>query len=340
MSDAFDVLRADTTPIDPPDHVRIRLRRLLVTELEQTMTDTAPATTTTPATAPATATVTAYLTVRGASAAIDFYVAAFGAVEDQRMVSHDGRIGHAEITIGTTRMSLADEYPEAGVVGPATLGGSTTTFQLTVDDADRAMARAVEHGATMERPAADQFHGSRNGVIRDPFGHRWMLSAPIPGFGGDAAYEAGAAEIGFEVQRRRQAPLPHDQATHDQADHQVKAHSTGDLYYFTLPVRDLACGQAFFGAVLGWQFPDPANGHVGNISAPPGGLESMPSPSSSAGARLWFVVPDIHAAVARVRESGGTAAEPVYYDSGWAAECADDQGTEFHLSVPVADYTR
>ena len=115
----------------------------------------------------------------------------------------------------------------------------------------------------------------------------------------------------------------------------MKHHDRGDLFYFTLPTKDLVRAQAFFGALLGWQFAAPDAGHAENIAAPPGGLH--------AGAQqidLWFVVEDIHAAAEQVRALGGTAQEPVLYDSGWDVECTDDQGTPFHLSVPAAKYTR
>ena len=100
---------------------------------------------------------------------------------------------------------------------------------------------------------------------------------------------------------------------------------------------DLAKAQAFFGEVLGWRFDDPTAGHVSNIAAPPGGVRPADEP---AGAELWFVVADIHSAVDAVRRMGGTASEPVLYESGWAAECTDDQGTKFNLSVPSEQYSR
>jgi predicted enzyme related to lactoylglutathione lyase len=116
----------------------------------------------------------------------------------------------------------------------------------------------------------------------------------------------------------------------------VKHHERGDLYYFTLPTKDLARAETFFGAVLGWQFADdPEQGHIGNISAPPGGLRAGHDTYD-----LWFAVDDITAAVELVRAQGGTSTEPVLYDSGWAAECTDDQGTRFCLSVPADKYTR
>ena len=135
-------------------------------------------------------TLTPYLIVKGAAAALDFYKEAFGAVEEMRLTDPAGRIGHAEIMIGDSHLMLADEHPEFGALGPATLGGSPVTLHLEVDDADAAADRAVAAGATLLRPVADQFHGNRSGMVADPFGHKWFLSAEI---------EAVSAE---EMQRR------------------------------------------------------------------------------------------------------------------------------------------
>ena len=326
-TDPFDALRADTTAIDPAPRFASDLRARLADAL-------ATPTLATPAlAAPAVARgVTPYLTVRGAAAAIDFYVAAFGAVEHHRLVGEDGRIGHAEILIGGTRLAIADEYPEYDVHGPESLGGATTAFTIDVDDADAAVARAVAAGATVVREVGDQFHGHRTGAVRDPFGHRWNLSAPLPAFT-DADYVRESAAVGFTHVAGNDDLAGHE-GTGVAVHHQWKRYRAGDLYYFTLPTRDVARAQRFFAAVLGWAFDDPDNGHVGNIAAPPGGVNA----GDDRGARLWFVVDDIHAAVDRVRAAGGTAQAPVEYASGWAADCVDDQGTEFSLSVPSAQY--
>ncbi len=263
----------------------------------------------------ATQTITAYLSVRNAAEALAFYAEAFGAVEQSRLIGDDGRIGHSEIIIGSSKLMLADEYPEADIVGPQTRGGPTCSFTIEVPDVDAAFEHAVASGAIIERPVADQFHGNRMGTLRDPFGHRWTLSTPIAGFQ-RAEYAAASKAEGFELVD----------------SHHLKHHQRGDLYYFTLPTPDLARAQAFFAEVLGWQFPVPDNGHIGNISAPPGALTGDE-------AVLYFVVDDINAAVVKVRELGGTAASPVLYDSGWSADCTDDQGTRFSLSVPAKKYT-
>ena len=315
MNDPFDALRITDTPLDPRPEFAAQLRSALATQLENDMTQTETST------LPAAQTITAYISVRNAAAALAFYIGAFDAVEVSRLVGDDGRIGHAEMMIGTSKLMLADEYPEIDSVGPETRGGPTCSFTIEVPDVDASFERAVAAGATIERPVADQFHGNRMGWVRDPFGHRWTLSTPIAGFD-RAGYAKAASDDGFELIESRQ----------------LKKHAQGDLYYFTLPVHDLSRAQAFFGAVLGWQFPDPQQGHVANISAPPGGVNEVTGDASTR-PQLWFVVDDIHAAVATVRALGGTADDPVLYDSGWSADCVDDQGTTFNLSVPARKYT-
>jgi uncharacterized glyoxalase superfamily protein PhnB len=120
-----------------------------------------------------------YFRVRDAAKAIEFYNRAFGAEEIFRLNEPGGRDGHAEIRIGGTVVMLADEHPEYGILGPESVGGTTFGFHLHVDNADAFAERAIAAGATLIRPLADQFYGERSGVVRDPFGHEWMLGHQI-----------------------------------------------------------------------------------------------------------------------------------------------------------------
>ncbi|MBL9028488.1 MAG: VOC family protein [Myxococcales bacterium] len=120
-----------------------------------------------------------YLRVRNAPAAIAFYTAAFGAREKLRLTEPSGRVGHAELDFGGTTIMVSEEYPEMGILGPASLGGTSFSVHLHVDDADAAVARAVEAGATVVRPLRDQFYGERSGAVRDPFGHDWLIGHEI-----------------------------------------------------------------------------------------------------------------------------------------------------------------
>ena len=121
----------------------------------------------------------AYLHVRDAEQAIDFYAAAFGAREKVRLTEPGGRIGHAELDFDGKTLMLADEFPEYGIAGPETIGGSAVTIHLHVDDADEVIRRAVDAGARIEMEPKDHFHGERSGAVRDPFGHRWTIGHSI-----------------------------------------------------------------------------------------------------------------------------------------------------------------
>ena len=121
----------------------------------------------------------AYLRVKDAARAIDFYRRAFGATEKFRLCEPSGRVGHAELDFGGTTLMLSDEFPEYGIQGPQTLGGTTLSMHLHVDDADAVIRRAVGAGATIVRPATDQFYGERSGTLRDPFGHEWNVGCEI-----------------------------------------------------------------------------------------------------------------------------------------------------------------
>src|SRR5258708_6021781 len=120
--------------------------------------------------------VTPHLVIKGAAAAIDFYKNAFGATEVMRLPQPDGRVGHAEITMGDSRIMLADEFPEMNIVGPKTLGNSPVSLLLYADDVDSTVERAVALGAKIKRPVEDHFYGDRSGAIEDPFGHQWTIA--------------------------------------------------------------------------------------------------------------------------------------------------------------------
>ena len=123
--------------------------------------------------------VFAYLRVRDAAKAIDFYTRAFGARERFRLTEPNGRVGHAELEIGPAVLMLSDEYPEYDLKGPQSLGATTFSMHLHVDNADAAMQRAVDAGATQLRAPTDQFYGERGGTLRDPFGHEWLIGHSI-----------------------------------------------------------------------------------------------------------------------------------------------------------------
>jgi len=121
----------------------------------------------------------AYLRVHDTAEAIDFYARAFGAKEIFRLTEPSGRVGHAEMSIGPTTVMLADENPEHGIHGPRSLGGTTFSIHLHVDNVDEAFTQALNAGASIVRPLQDQFYGERSGTVRDPFGHEWLLGGHL-----------------------------------------------------------------------------------------------------------------------------------------------------------------
>jgi uncharacterized glyoxalase superfamily protein PhnB len=219
MPDPFDVLRVPTTPIDPDPVFAAKLRARLAHALDLpegvTVSDLALGEgEVEDVSGLSRAVITPYLAVSGARAALDWYREAFGArLRGDPIVMPDGRIGHAELDISGAPVMLSDEHPEIGVTAPLPGGGSQVTIHLQLDDVDGTIDRAVSAGATLERAAADYEYG-RNGVVRDPFGHRWMVSAPpVP------------------------AGLGH-----------------GDIGYVSLWVPDAEKAAAFFSSVLGWRY--------------------------------------------------------------------------------------
>jgi PhnB protein len=122
--------------------------------------------------------VTPYLIIKGASNAIEFYKKAFGAVELFRFPAPGGKIGHAEIKIGDSPIMLADEYPEMGYgyTSPQTVGGSSVSIMIYVEDVDTTFKQAIAAGGKEQRPVKDQFYGDRTGTLEDPFGHIWHVA--------------------------------------------------------------------------------------------------------------------------------------------------------------------
>jgi PhnB protein len=123
--------------------------------------------------------ITPYLFIKGAAAAIEFYKSVFGATERMRMPGADGRIMHAELKIGDSIVMLSDENPKVGALSPQTVGGTASGVNVYVADVDAAAQKAVDLGAQLVRPVANQFYGDRTGSIIDPFGHLWFVATHV-----------------------------------------------------------------------------------------------------------------------------------------------------------------
>ena len=121
-------------------------------------------------------TLTPHLICEGAADAIDYYVEAFGAVEQARLAAPNGLLMHAMLKIGDSSLMLADAMPECGSKGAKALNGSPVYLHLYVEDVDAVFDRAVKAGGKVIMPPQDMFWGDRYGQIEDPSGHKWSLA--------------------------------------------------------------------------------------------------------------------------------------------------------------------
>jgi PhnB protein len=117
------------------------------------------------------------LSVRQGAKAVEFYKAAFGAVEIFRIDAEDGAVV-ARLAADGAEFWVADESPEHRNFSPETVGGGTVRMVMIVDDPDAAFARAVEAGAAVVAAVEDQY-GWRLGRLTDPFGHDWEIGKPL-----------------------------------------------------------------------------------------------------------------------------------------------------------------
>jgi PhnB protein len=125
--------------------------------------------------------VTPALVVNGAAEALEFYAAAFDATERMRFAGPDGKIAHAEIEIGDSVLIVEEASPYMGTQAPSASGldGTPALLYIYVEDVDAVIERAAQLGATVRRPAQDQFYGDRDGFIIDPFGHGWTIGSHV-----------------------------------------------------------------------------------------------------------------------------------------------------------------
>ena len=120
--------------------------------------------------------VTPYLVIKGAAKAIEYYKNVFGATVVVRMDGPDGKVGHAELQIGDSRIMLADENPAMGYRSAESIGASPVSLYVYMPDCDAIVEKAAKQGAKILKPVADQFYGDRSGFFQDPFGHLWGIA--------------------------------------------------------------------------------------------------------------------------------------------------------------------
>jgi PhnB protein len=138
-------------------------------------------------------TITPHIVVGDAAAAADWYKQILGAEERNRIEVPGGKLMQVELRFGDSAVMLADEFPEAGVLSPLSIGGTATVLHLYTDDVDAIWNRALDAGAEVRQPLHDAFWGERYGQITDPFGHRWGLAQHLRDVPRPEIEEAAAA---------------------------------------------------------------------------------------------------------------------------------------------------
>jgi PhnB protein len=141
-------------------------------------------------------TITPHIVVSDAAAAAEWYTQVFGAEERSRIEIPGGKLMQVELWFGDSAVMLADEFPEAGVLSPLSVGGTATVLHLQTNDVEAIWNRAVESGAEVRQPLHDAFWGERYGQITDPFGHRWGLAQHLRDVPREEIAEAVAAVFG------------------------------------------------------------------------------------------------------------------------------------------------
>lgn len=123
--------------------------------------------------------ITPYLAMADASAAIAFYKTALGATELYRLPMPNGKVAHAEIQIGDSRVMLSDEAPDWGARSARSIGGTPVGLCVYVEDVDALAARFVAAGGKQLRAVENQFYGDRSGQFEDPEGYKWTLAQHV-----------------------------------------------------------------------------------------------------------------------------------------------------------------
>ncbi len=119
-----------------------------------------------------------YLIVRNADSESNS-ISAFRAEEMFRLAEPSGRIGHAQLKLGSAVVMLADEQPDRGIQSPLAFGGTGSFLHLHVRDVDEMTRQAVAAGAKILVEPKTQFYGERTSKVIDPFGHVWMLGSHV-----------------------------------------------------------------------------------------------------------------------------------------------------------------
>ncbi len=119
------------------------------------------------------------LIIKDGVAAVEFYKKAFGAIEVIRFSNPDGTIHVAELSLDGAMFHIRQETIDRGDFDPGTINGKTILLELVVEDPHAVQARAVAAGGKEMQPVTDYEHGMRQGQVKDPFGHVWLIEKKL-----------------------------------------------------------------------------------------------------------------------------------------------------------------
>jgi PhnB protein len=274
-----------------------------------------------------------YICVANANAAIDFYREAFGAKELWRLVEAGGKIGHAELQIGSTTFMLSDEYPDYHTVSPTTIGGSSVKLHLDVTDVDAFAEHAINAGAKLVRPIADQFYGDRSGQLADPFGYTWIVSTHIK----DVPVEEMQKEL--DKWNQEQSAKSTSEAGYVKEPQMRRENRHAVTPYLTVhqPAELIDFVTEAFGAIEHFRATGSAGGmhaevSIGDSIVMIGGAEHIePKPTA-----IHLYVPDVDQAYERALAAGAKSLMPVadqpYGERSGGVE--DVHGNRWYIATP------
>jgi uncharacterized glyoxalase superfamily protein PhnB len=119
-------------------------------------------------------TLVPHLALKNCAKAIELYKQVFGAKENFRMPMPDGKIIHADLTIGDSTLFVMDEPPGSSSTTPAGV-----IVHLWSTEPEAIFERATKAGAKVTMPLQDMFWGDRYGQLVDPFGHTWAIAKHV-----------------------------------------------------------------------------------------------------------------------------------------------------------------
>lgn len=305
-------------------------RELFKTELKQQLIRSESMSSPSPQLAPgAIKSVQLHICLANASEGIEFYKRAFGAEEVFRLNEPDGKVGHAEIKIGDTVLSVSDEYPDYGTISPQTLGGTSVKIHLDVADVDSFAAHAINTGATLVRPITDQFYGDRSGQIRDPFGYTWIISTHVRDVSMEEMQKGVDewAEQESERKEKKSASVPGRE----------NFHTVTPYFSVKKPAELIDFVTQSFGAVEHFRTTGSAGGmhaevSIGDSLVMIGGAEHIEATPTA----IHLYVPDVDEAYERALNAGAKPLMPVedqpYGERSGGVE--DIHGNRWYIATP------